>query len=120
MWRVEHDPETALLEIRARGFVSARDVVQLANAWARAIATAARAECQVLLDLRGLEPMEREAVIAFRTGVKRAALEIPGVDCIVILVDGATVAMQQHHSAHDADRERVTQEVLAAEKMLWS
>ena len=118
MWRVEHDPELSLLELRACGLVSSRDVEAIARAWARGLAATAGGSTVVLFDLRGLEPLEGEAVERLRDRVKVPTLQGGTVERLVIMVDSATVALQQRHAFIDEGREHLTQDPAEAQRLL--
>ena len=118
MWRVEHDPERAFLELRARRVLSLADVEHMALEWARALAATAGQATVALFDLRGLEPLEGDAVVRLRDLVKRPALDRPNVVRIVTIVDSATGALQQRHAILDPAREALTQSEQEARQLL--
>ena len=119
MWRIEHDPDRSLLELRAHGVLGLSAIDRVAEAWAKALAATAGARTAILFDLRGLEPLEGEAVERLRTRVKEPALALAHVERLVIVVDSAINTLQQRHALVDADREHITRDPDDARDLLW-
>ncbi|MCS6796928.1 MAG: hypothetical protein NZ898_00075 [Myxococcota bacterium] len=95
MWQVLFEPERGLLTVRLSGHVALQDVRDLAEAHARALEATGAAPFRVLVDARGLVPLEPEAVL-WLGAMKRVAAEQPGFRGVAVLADSATVLMQQH------------------------
>lgn len=119
MWRIEHDPDRSLLELRAHGVLGLSAIDRAAEAWAKALAATAAAPTVVLFDLRGLEPLEGEAVDRLRARVKEPALALDHVERLVIVVDSAINTLQQRHAMVDPSRERITRDPEDARALLW-
>lgn len=128
MWRVSHDPEAHLVTVRLADHVTITDMHAIAEAHARALAATGGVPFKVLIDARGLFPLEAEAVVLL-AAMKRVAAELAGYRALVVLVDGATVAMQQHRtrvvtikgsttSRTDATDEVVTTDELEAKRLV--
>lgn len=119
MWRIEHDPDRSLLELRAWGVVGLPSVDALADAWAKALASTAGNPTVALFDLRGLEPLEGDGIDRLRTRVKEPALQLDHLERIVILVDSAINTLQQRHALVDPARELITRDADDARALLW-
>lgn len=121
MWRVEHDPDRRLLSARALEVVTLRDARDIAQAMSRALERTRGSTFRVLVDLRGLFPLEEECV-KLLADVKRACMEQEGCRGVVVLADSPTVAMQQHHTrvrpGTDTEVELITLDRTAAEAFL--
>lgn len=121
MWRVEFEPDRKRLSLRLVELVNPQDVRDMASALRDALACTANQPFCVLLDLRGMMPLEQEA-IQLLAEAKRACLDCPACKGLVVLADSATVAMQQHNSrirsGTGEDREQITREPDTARKLL--
>ena len=102
MWYVEFDPTKKLLTLRLGAMVTAQGVRQLMRAHAQALAATGGSEFGVLADLRGLAPLDREAANLF-SEIKRSAVALPGFRGRAVLVDSATIALQQKRTSMDMD-----------------
>lgn len=102
MWKVSFDPGRQLLLLRLTEHVDTLQMRKLAGAHARALEATGGRTFRVMIDLRGLHPMEEEAVALF-SSVKRVAAATSGYSGCAILTDSPTVAMQQHRTRVDAD-----------------
>lgn len=98
MWRLTYEPNTRALTLRLRDHVGAVQARELADAQADAIAAAADTPFKVLLDLRWTQPLDNEAVGTL-LALKLAAAQHPGFRGLVVLVDSATIAMQQKRTS---------------------
>lgn len=120
MWRVEYHPDEHLLTISMRETVFGRDMRDLARAHARALEATGNQEFRVLLDLRGLHPLEAEAA-RILGDMKRVALRLPGYQGRAVLVDSPTIAMQQRNATVEDggdDSELITLEESAAREFV--
>ncbi len=121
MWKVEFEPDRKRLSLRLAELVNPKDVRDMAVALRNALASTAGHPFRVLLDLRGMMPLEQES-IQLLAEAKRACLDSPGCRGLVVLADSATVAMQQHNSrirsGTGEDREQITREPDQARKLL--
>jgi hypothetical protein len=119
MWRIEHDPDRSLLELRALGVLGLAELDALAEAWAKALAATANSPTVALFDLRGLEPLEGDAVDRMRARIKEPALALPNLQRLVIVVDSAINTLQQRHAMVDPERELITRDPEDARALLW-
>ena len=121
MWRIEFDPEQKRLSIRLTDHVSASQMRDLASAHAEALENAGDQPFKVFVDLRGLFPLESDAV-AIMGAMKRIASEVSGCRGFAILADSPTVAMQQRRTRVDPathpDRELITLDPDQAKRFL--
>jgi hypothetical protein len=97
MWHVEYDPNRSILELRLSDQVSMDGLRDAATAHAAALESTGNSAFRMLLDLRGLFPLDADAV-AMVGAMKRIASELQGFRGLVVLTDSATVSMQQHHT----------------------
>ncbi len=97
MWRLEYEPDQHLLTLSMREQVFGRDMRNLAKAHARALEATGGVPFKVLLDLRGLHPLDPEAS-EILGDMKRVAARLPGYLGRAVLVDSPTVGMQQRNS----------------------
>jgi hypothetical protein len=97
MWKVRFEPDRALVVIRLLDHVGAADMRDVAEAHARALEATAQTPFRVLVDLRGLVPLESDAA-AVLAHIKRLASTLPGYRGCAVLADSATIAMQQHRT----------------------
>ncbi len=120
MWRVAYDPGSELLSMQLRGHVGPSEMRELARAHAEALEATGGQPFGVLLDLRGLTPLEDEAVdVLFE--MKRIAAALPGFRAMVVLVDSATVGMQQRRTRIEGPtREVLTMDAAEATRLLAS
>jgi len=118
MWHIEHDPDRSLLELRARGVLGVPDLDALAEAWAKALGTTATQPTVALFDLRGLEPLEGDAVKRMRERIKEPALALPHLKRLVIVIDSAINMLQQRHAVVDPERELITRDPEDARALL--
>jgi hypothetical protein len=110
MWRVEFDPDEQLLTLRLTHQVSASEMRNLARAHARALAATGGEPFRVLVDLRGLYPLDGPAA-EILGDMKRVAAHLDGYLGRAVLVDSPTVAMQQRNTTFEEggdDREVIT------------
>lgn len=98
MWLVEYDPSTRILTVRLRAQVGVASLRQLLRAHDQALAATGGEPFYVLVDLRGLTPLDREAANLF-TDVKRAAAALPSFRRRAVLVDSPTIALQQKRTS---------------------
>ena len=118
MWKVEHEPTEALLLVCLRGSPSQAELVELAQAHDHGISATGGATFRVLLDLRGLRPLVAE-LVGHLERIKRTAASVPGCARIAVLVDSATVAMQQNRTrVAGPERELVTLDEAEARRFL--
>ncbi|MFW6051396.1 MAG: hypothetical protein ACODAU_09490 [Myxococcota bacterium] len=102
MWKISFEPDRHLLTLRLRGHVGPIQMREIAAAQAQALEATGGTSFRVLIDLRGLHPMEAEAVALF-ADMKRVAAAVPGYEGCAVLADSPTVAMQQHRARLEAD-----------------
>ncbi len=100
MWRLEYDPAQRLLTIWMREMVHGPELRALSSAHARALEATAGAAFRVLLDLRGLYPLDEDAA-AMLADMKRVAASLAGYRGRAVLVDSPTVAMQQRNATYE-------------------
>lgn len=121
MWRIELDPELHRLSIRLTDHVSAAQMRDLAGAHAEALEHAGSESFKVFIDVRGLFPLEADAV-AILGAMKRIAADATGFRGFAILADSPTVAMQQRRTRVDPitspDRELITLDPDQAKRFL--
>jgi len=115
MWRLRYDPEHSVLHVQLLDVISPRAVHDLAAAQFEALSEI-HEPFRVLIDLRGLFPLEAESVEAFST-LKKALAAKEGFERLAVLADSATVAMQQHHT-RIGKRELVSTDTGAVERFL--
>lgn len=116
MWRVEYDPDERLLKLSMRETVFGRDMRDLARAHARALEATGGQPFKILLDLRGLHPLDSEAA-KILGDMKRVAARVDGYEGRAVLVDSPTIAMQQRNATVEDGgdtRELITLEETAA------
>lgn len=94
MWLVEFVPASGCLSVRVRDHVTPPEIRRLAEAQAAALEATGGEVFKLFVDLRGLVPLEADAVTLLAE-VKKVALEVEGCRGVVVLADSATVAMQQ-------------------------
>jgi hypothetical protein len=102
VWYVEFDPTKKLLTLRLSASVTAQALRPMMRAHAQALAATGGSDFGVLADLRGLAPLDRESANLF-SEVKRSAVALPGFRARAVLVDSATIALQQKRSSIDTD-----------------
>ena len=122
MWHIEYDPDRRLLTLSMREQVFGRDMRDLSRAHARALEATAGATFRVLLDLRGLHPLDSEAADMLGD-MKRVAAQLEGYLGRAVLVDSPTVAMQQRNSTIEDGgdaRELITLDATKAREFLDS
>lgn len=110
MWRVEFDPDERLLTLRLTHHVGAAQMRNLAHAHARALEATGGEPFRVLVDLRGLYPLDGPAA-EILGDMKRVAAHLDGYLGRAVLVDSPTVAMQQRNTTFEEggdDREVIT------------
>jgi hypothetical protein len=98
MWCIEYDPDTRVLALRLTRQITPASMRALMRANAQALGAIAGDEFRVLVDLRGIAPLDRDAAELF-TDIKRSAQALPGFRERVVLCDSATVAMQQRRTS---------------------
>jgi hypothetical protein len=96
MWRVEYDPEQRLLCVQLARQVVPREMREVARVHALALEATGGAPYWVLLDLRGLYPLDGQAA-EILADVKRVGASLAGYRGRAVLVDSATIAMQQRN-----------------------
>lgn len=123
MWRIEFEPDTHRLSIRLTDHISAMQMRELATAHAEALECTGGQPFKVFIDLRGLFPLESDAV-AILGAMKRIASDVVGCQGFAVLADSPTVAMQQRRTRVDPDtnpdRELVTLDPDQAKRFLAS
>lgn len=97
MWRIEYDPGQHVLTMRLAREVRMLEMRALSRAHADALASTGGEAFVVLADLRGLHPLDADAAALFQD-MKRVAATLEGYRGRVVLVDGATIAMQQRNA----------------------
>jgi hypothetical protein len=97
MWNVRFEPEHSVVVLRLTDHVGTLQMREVANAHARALECTARAPFRLLLDLRGMVPLEAEAA-SLLANMKRVATSLVGYRGCVVLADSPTIAMQQHRT----------------------
>lgn len=97
MWRIEYDPTQRVLTMRLAREVREIDMRALARAHSQALEATAGQPFSVLADLRGLFPLDTETAAIF-SDMKRVAAKLEGYRGRAVLVDSATIAMQQRNS----------------------
>lgn len=97
MWRIEYDPGQRLLTIRLTQEVREVEMRALARSHAQALEATGGQPFRVLVDLRGLHPLDLDAAAIFGD-MKRVAGKLDGYKGRAVLVDSATIAMQQRNT----------------------
>jgi hypothetical protein len=97
MWRIEYDPTERLLTLHLAREPRRGEMDALAQAHAKALEATGGQDFRVLVDLRGLPPLGARAA-ALLGDMKRVAARLPGYRGRAVLVDSATVAMQQRNT----------------------
>jgi len=97
VWHVEFDPAQHLLTLSMREQVFGLDMRDLARAHARALEATGGSPFKVLLDLRGLHPLDPDAA-EMLGDMKRVAARVDGYQGRAVLVDSPTIAMQQRNT----------------------
>lgn len=100
MWRIEYDPGQRLLTIWMREMVHGAELRDLSRAHARALEATAREPFSILMDLRGLYPLDPEAATML-ADMKRVAAHLDGYRGRAVLVDSPTIAMQQRNATYE-------------------
>ena len=120
MWRIEYDPGDRLLTMRLREHVGLVEMRALNRAHARALEATGGDDFRVFLDLRGLHPLDTSSA-ELLADMKRVALSLDGYQGRVVLVDSATVAMQQRNQTLEDggdERELITLEPGEADRWI--
>lgn len=120
MWRIEYDPDQSLLTVWLREMVQGPELHGLSTAHAAALEATGGDRFRVLLDLRGLYPLDPEAA-GLLADMKRVAASLDGYLGRAVLVDSPTVAMQQRNATYEdgGDRtELITLEPEAAQRFI--
>jgi hypothetical protein len=97
MWRIEYDPTQQILTLRLSREMREVDMRALARSHALALEATGGQAFRVFADLRGLHPLDADAAAIFMD-MKRIAARLSGYLGRAVLVDSATVAMQQHNA----------------------
>ena len=122
MWRIEYDPLERVLTVSMREQVYGRDMRDLSRAHARALEATGGARFKLLLDLRGLHPLDSESAAMFGD-MKRVASRLEGYRGRAVLIDSPTIAMQQRNSTIEGggdEAELITPDELKAQEFLRS
>ena len=122
MWRIEHDANEHLLTLQLKEHVGIIEMRGLARAHARALEATGGDSFHVLLDLRGLYPLDVDAA-ELLTDMKRVAASLPGYRSRAVLVDSPTIAMQQRNTTLEDggdDSELITLDAAAATRFVSS
>lgn len=120
MWHLAYDPGEQRLTLSMREQVFGRDMRELAKAHVRALEATGGMPFKMLLDLRGLHPLDPEAS-EMLGDMKRVAARLEGYRGRAVLVDSATVAMQQRNTTIEDggdDRELITLDEVKAQQFL--
>jgi hypothetical protein len=120
MWRIEHDPVEHLLTLQLKEHVGIIEMRGLARALTRALEATGGDHFHVLLDLRGLYPLDVDAA-ELLSDMKRVAASLPGYQSRAVLVDSPTVAMQQRNTTLEDggdDSELITLDATAAKRFI--
>jgi hypothetical protein len=115
MWRIEYDPTQQILTLRLASEVREGDMRALSRSHALALEATGGQAFRVFADLRGLYPLDADAAAVF-TEMKRVAGRLSGYVGRVVLVDSATVAMQQHNARAETNDGRPELITLDAEE----
>lgn len=97
MWKVRFDPDRALVVLRLVDHVGTLQMREVSEAYAEALEATGQSPFRVLVDLRGLVPLEADAA-AILSHMKRLAASLPGHRGCLVLTDSPTIAMQQHRT----------------------
>jgi hypothetical protein len=97
MWRIDYDPTQRLLTLRLSQEVREVEMRALARSHAQALEATAGHAFRVFVDMRGLHPLDLEGAAIF-ADMKRVAAKLDGYRGRAVLVDSATVAMQQRNA----------------------
>src|SRR5687768_16369336 len=100
MWRIEYEPGQRLLTMRVTQEVREAEMRALARSHAQALESTGGQPFTVLADLRGLHPLDVEAVAIF-ADMQRVAQRLDGYRGRAVLVDSATIAMQQRNTTRE-------------------
>lgn len=100
MWRIEYDPSQLLLTMRLREHVNAIEMRSLGQRHADALEATGGEAFRVLVDLRGLHPLDAESA-GVLSDMKRVAAQLVGYRGRAVLVDSPTIAMQQHNTTFE-------------------
>ena len=98
MWKIEFDPRTKLLTLRLREHVGGVEMRALGVAHAEALEATGGDSFAMLADLRGMHPLDAEAVGLF-WDIKRVAASVAGFRGCAVIVDSATMFMQQRRTS---------------------
>src|SRR5262249_26869637 len=104
VWCIQYEPERHVLTLRLTGAVPTTQMRGFVRAHAQGLAATGGDRFRVLLDLRGLTPLEKDAA-AMLADASRAAAMLPAFVGRVVLASSATVLMQQRRvsDANSAD-----------------
>ena len=122
MWRIEYDPGERLLTMRLRDHVGLVEMRAVNRAHARALEATGGDGFRVFVDLRGLHPLDTPSA-ELLADMKRVAMALEGYGGRAVLVDSATVAMQQRNTTLEDGgdpRELITLEPSEADRWLSS
>ncbi|MFK7989198.1 MAG: hypothetical protein AB8I08_24475 [Sandaracinaceae bacterium] len=97
MWRIEYQPDERRLTLQLSKHVAPPEMRTLGRAHARALEATGGDPFRVLMDLRGLYPLDGESA-EILTDMKRVASSLTGYQARAVLVDSATIAMQQRNA----------------------
>jgi hypothetical protein len=121
MWRIEFDPDSRLVSMRLRDHVSTAELLAMSIEHANALEATGGQRFKVLIDLRGLFPLEADAVTLMGV-IKRVTSSVPGFERLVVLADSPTVALQQRRvrvtHSDSVGRELVTLDAEEARRYL--
>lgn len=116
MWRIHFDPEQRLLHAQLLEHLPEQELSEFAASFREALFRANDTAFRLLIDLRGLFPLDAQGISVFAR-LKQEAASREGFLGIAVLVDSATVAMQQHNSRCRKD-ELITRDVQAISTFL--
>ena len=97
VWRIEFQPKEARLTIQLARQVAPPEMRDLAEAHAEALEATGGAPFSVLVDLRGLYPLDGQSA-QLLDDMRRVACSLAGYRARAVLVDSATIAMQQRNA----------------------
>lgn len=97
MWRIEYEPDESLLTLVLTRHVTPPEMKELGRAHARALESTGGRPFGVLVDLRGLYPLDGQSA-ELLSDMRRVAASLEGYRGRAVVVDSATIAMQQRNA----------------------